>query len=73
MSKKDLKLYLYLAMASALIALSVIFMLWSIAYMESAMVATSLLSALAGFTFLSGGLYVLRLSAHVYALEKEEH
>lgn len=68
-----MKLYFYLALSSALIALSVVFMIWSIAYMESAMVATSLLSALAGFTFLSGGLYALRLSAHVYALEKEEH
>ncbi|MDK6028813.1 hypothetical protein QPL79_05500 [Ignisphaera sp. 4213-co] len=62
----------YLATGIFLAAISILFMLWSVGYMERAYVGTSLISALIGFTLLSASLYVLRLSAYVYAVEKEE-
>jgi len=58
-----------LVVGVALLAISVQLLLWSIAYMERAMVATSLLSALAGFSLLSASLYVLRLAAYAYGVE----
>ncbi|WP_440059142.1 hypothetical protein ACSU1N_04975 [Thermogladius sp. 4427co] len=61
---------IYLAVGLALIIFSVIMLLLSIGYMQSGLIATSLLSALIGFTLLSSGIYVLRLSAYVFAVEK---
>ncbi|MCC6047059.1 MAG: hypothetical protein LM571_02600 [Desulfurococcaceae archaeon] len=61
-----------LVVGVALLAVSIQLLLWSIAYMERAMVATSLLSALAGFSLLSASLYVLRLAAYVYGVEAGE-
>ena len=58
-----------LVVGVALLAVSVQLLLWSVAYMERAMVATSLLSALAGFSLLSASLYVLRLAAYAYGVE----
>jgi len=58
-----------LVVGVALLVVSVQLLLWSIAYMEKAMVATSLLSALAGFSLLSAALYVLRLAAYAYGVE----
>ena len=65
------KTAIYLAISVTLIAMSIVFFLLSIGYMEKAMIATSLLSALIGFSLLSGGLYALRVSAYVYGAEKE--
>ncbi|MEM1873304.1 MAG: hypothetical protein QXS85_05930 [Acidilobaceae archaeon] len=64
----------YLALGAVLLVLSLVFILWSIGYMERGYVATSLLSATAGFTLFSGALYLLRLSAYVYgaSLKREE-
>jgi len=61
-----------LVVGVALLAVSVQLLLWSVAYMERAMVATSLLSALAGFSLLSASLYVLRLAAYAYGVEAGE-
>lgn len=60
----------YLALSILLLLASTLFLLWSISYMERGFVATSLLSALIGFTLLSSSLYTLRLSAYVYSLAK---
>lgn len=64
------KFAIYLGVGLFLVALSILLLLWSVGFMESGFVATSLLTALSGFTLLSGGLYVLRLSAYVYAVER---
>lgn len=61
----------YLSISIALIIVSITFLNASLSYMERNMVATSLLSALAGFTLLSASLYSLRLSAYVYSIAKE--
>lgn len=44
-------------------------LIWSIAYMERAMVATALISGLVGFSLLSASLYILRLAAYAYGVE----
>lgn len=62
----------YFTISIALLALAVFFITWGISYMERGLVATSLISTLAGFTLLSASLYSLRLSAYVYAASKEE-
>ena len=54
------------------LALAVQVLLWSIAYMERAMVATALISGLVGFSLLSASLYILRLAAYAYGLEARE-
>ncbi|WP_448578300.1 hypothetical protein [Thermosphaera sp.] len=69
---KGRKALIYLAIATALLALSILFLLWSISYMERSRIATSLVSALAGFSLLSAALYALRLSAYLYGVEKSE-
>lgn len=61
----------YLSLGVAMAILSVLFMVMSVGYMERAMVATSLVSMLIGFTLLSSSLYVLRLSSYVYAASRE--
>gem|GEM_PF-542668 len=63
---------IYLSLSIILFILSLIFLLWGVGYMERGLIATSLLSALTGFTLLSASLYTLRLSAYVYALSKGE-
>ncbi len=63
---------LYIAIGIALFVASVMFFLWSVGFMQHAMVATSLLSALIGFSLLSASLYLFRLSAYVYGVEKSE-
>jgi hypothetical protein len=40
--------------------------------MERGRIATSLVSALAGFSLLSAALYALRLSAYIYGVERSE-
>lgn len=60
----------YVVASIVLLGLGIAFLLWSLGYMESAMIASSLLSALIGFTLISGGLYALRLSAYVYAVRR---
>ncbi|MEM1668399.1 MAG: hypothetical protein QXO48_06140 [Desulfurococcaceae archaeon] len=62
----------YLVIATTMLVFSVVFLLWSIGYMERGRVATSLIAALSGFTLLTGSLYVFRLSAYSYAVEKGE-
>lgn len=64
------KFVAYLTVATFMLVLSAVFLLWSVGYMEQGRVATSLISALAGFTFLTGSLYMYRLSAYIYAAEK---
>ena len=64
--------YLFLGIGVALFISSILFFSWSIGYMQHAMIATSLLSALIGFSLLSGALYVFRLSAYVYGVERGE-
>jgi len=64
------KIATYMAIGTILFSFSILFFLWSVSYMEHAMVATSLLSALIGFSLLSGSLYMFRLSAYVYGVEK---
>ncbi|RLG81486.1 MAG: hypothetical protein DRO13_01065 [Thermoprotei archaeon] len=70
--KPSLKLYIYISVALALFVLSALFFAWSVGYMERAMIATSLISALIGFSMLSASLYMFRISAYVYGVEKEE-
>jgi len=70
--EKGRKALIYLALATALLALSILFLLWSISYMERGRIATSLVSALAGFSLLSAALYALRLSAYIYGVERSE-
>lgn len=67
---EDIRWLVYLALAIILLLASGLFLLWSISYMERGFIATSLLSALIGFTLLSSSLYALRLSAYVYSLSK---
>lgn len=64
------KPFIYLGVSIALIVLATMFFMWSVGYLERAMIATGLLSALIGFSLLSGGLYALRVSAYVYGAEK---
>lgn len=68
---RSLQLAIYLGVGVSLAILSILFLIWSVGYMERAYVGTSLISALIGFTLLSASLYVLRLSAYVYVIEKE--
>ncbi len=68
--KAWIKISIYICIGIALFVFSIMFFLWSISYMQKAMVATSLLSALIGFSLLSGSLYMFRLSAYVYGVEK---
>jgi hypothetical protein len=70
--EKGRKALIYLAIATALLVLSILFLLWSISYMERGRIATSLVSALAGFSLLSAALYALRLSAYIYGVERSE-
>jgi hypothetical protein len=70
--EKGRKALIYLAIATALLVLSILFLLWSISYMERGRIATSLVSALAGFSLLSAALYALRLSAYLYGVERSE-
>ncbi len=70
--KLSIKLYIYIAVGLALFVLSATFFVWSVSYMERAMIATSLLSALIGFSLLSGSLYMFRLSAYIYGVERGE-
>jgi hypothetical protein len=60
----------YLGLSLVLLVASGLFLLWSVGYMERGSIATSLLSALIGFTLLSSSLYTLRLSAYVYSLSR---
>lgn len=55
----------------ALLVFSIYVLLWSISYMERAMIATSLLTGLVGFSLLSASLYILRLAAYVYGVDAE--
>ncbi|MEM1641069.1 MAG: hypothetical protein QW206_05700 [Acidilobaceae archaeon] len=64
--RESLRWAIYLGLGLALLVVSLIFLLWSLSYMERGYVATSLLSAITGFTLFSGALYVLRLSAYIY-------
>lgn len=61
----------YLGISIGFLIASLTFLNASISYMERGLVATSLISALAGFTLLSASLYSLRLSAYVYSISKE--
>lgn len=61
---------IYLSLGLILVGLAIVFMLWAVGYMERAFIATSLITLLIGFTLLSSGLYILRLSAYIYASEK---
>ena len=61
---------IYLVAGLALMILAVILLIMSIGYMQSALVATSLLTALIGFTLLSGSLYILKISAYVYSASR---
>jgi hypothetical protein len=58
-----------LVVGLVVLALSIQVLLWSIAYMERAMVATSLMAGLVGFSLLSASLYILRLAAYAYGVE----
>lgn len=51
------------------LAIAIQVLVWSIAYMERAMVATALMSGLVGFSLLSASLYILRLAAYAYGVE----
>jgi hypothetical protein len=66
----EVRWLVYLVISLVLLIASGLFLLWSISYMERGFIATSLLSALVGFTLLSSSLYALRLSAYVYSLSK---
>ncbi len=67
---EEVRWFIYLVLSLVLLVASCLFLLWSISYMERGFIATSLLSALIGFTLLSSSLYTLRLSAYVYSLSK---
>jgi hypothetical protein len=54
-----------------LLVFSTYLLILSIGYMERGYVGTSLLTLLIGFSLLSSSLYLLRLSAHVYAIERK--
>jgi len=63
-------MHLLPALSIAVLAVSIYLLLASIGYMERGLVGTSLLSALIGFAMLSASLYIMRLAAYVYAVEK---
>ncbi|MDW8082802.1 MAG: hypothetical protein RMI56_03275 [Sulfolobales archaeon] len=58
-----------LALGIVVLAVAIVVLIWSIAYMERAMVATALISGLVGFSLLSASLYILRLAAYAYGVE----
>ncbi len=58
-----LRTWAYIAGAFTVLVLSVYFFLSSITYMADGMVATSLLSALIGFTLLAASVQLFRISA----------
>lgn len=60
----------YVILAIVMASLAILFLIYSLGYMERAMVGSSLLSALIGFTLLSGSLYALKISAYIYSLMK---
>jgi len=60
----------YVVLAIVMAGLGILFLLYSLGYMERAMVGSSLLSALIGFTLLSGSLYALKISAYIYSLAR---
>ncbi len=64
---------IYLVTGLVLAALSIFFLVMSIGYMLNALVATSLLTALIGFTLFSGSLYILKLSAYVYCMSRGKY
>ncbi len=57
------------ALGVVVLAVAIQVLVWSIAYMERAMVATALISGLVGFSLLSASLYILRLAAYAYGVE----
>lgn len=61
---------IYVTIASAIMILSIVLLTISIGYMQSGLVATSLLTALIGFTLLSGSLYLYKISAYVYSVSR---
>jgi hypothetical protein len=69
MKLKIRKWYAYMVFAAASFILAVIFLMWSVYYMSSAMVGTSFLTALAGFAFLATSIQALKIAAYVYSAE----
>jgi len=67
---ENIRWMIYLGLGLGVLILSIILLILSIGYMQNGLVATSLLSALIGFTLLSGSLYILKLSAYVYSVSK---
>ncbi len=66
----EVRWMIYLVVSLLLLVVAGLFLLWSVGYMERGFIATSLLSALIGFTLLSSSLYILRLSAYIYSLSR---
>lgn len=58
-----------MAVGVIVLVIAIQVLVWSIAYMERAMVATALISGLVGFSLLSASLYILRLAAYAYGVE----
>ena len=67
---KSRKWTIYLGLAIIILFVAIQFLLWSLSYMERGLIATSLLSALIGFTIFSGSLYLLKISAYIYSIER---
>lgn len=68
--RDNVRWLVYVVLAIVMAGLAILFLIYSLGYMERAMVGSSLLSALIGFTLLSGSLYVLKISAYVYSLAR---
>jgi len=68
---KSKKWIIYLGLAIIILFIAIQFLLWSLSYMERGLIATSLLSALIGFTVFSGSLYLLKISAYIYSIESK--
>ncbi|MEM0438841.1 MAG: hypothetical protein QXI22_00215 [Sulfolobales archaeon] len=70
--RDNVRWLIYITLAIVMAGFAIIFLIYSLGYMERAMVGSSLLSALIGFTLLSGSLYALKISAYIYSLMKSK-
>ncbi|MEM0378923.1 MAG: hypothetical protein QXP68_05450 [Thermosphaera sp.] len=70
--RKSNRALIFLLVSISLFIISTLFLLWSVSYMERSRIATSLVSALIGFSLLTAALYALRLSAYIYGVERGE-
>ena len=67
----DRKVWVYIGGGFGLLAISIYFFITSVSFMSMGRIATSLLSALIGFTLIAAAIQLFRLSAVYKALQSE--